>query len=383
MQCIAWTGQLLRQLGAVLGAVLVGLAAQAQPIVVAQIGPFTGLPSPDAKEINEGARAVFQQVNRAGGVRGRSIELFELDDQFTADGFARQLQAALPRKPVALISPIGSGALGKLVNEKLLDRHAIAVINAIPGSEPFRKPGHPLLFHVRASDRQQLEKIVQHARTLGVSRLGVLYQDLPIGTAGLKVVQELAAQAGQTPLSVSGTLAKPDADALAAAATQALAAQPQAVVVIGAPKFMADAVAALRKAGARQFLFALSYMPAGLAYKLAGEDGARGVGIAQTFPNPNGVSLRLQRDFQSAMRALQPGAKAWTAFHLEGYVSARVLVEGLRQVNGEINADALARALKGLGNLDVGGYVVNFSKSNEGSAFVDIGVIDSRGKLIY
>ena len=66
----------------------------------------------------------------AGGIRGRNIELFELDDQFTGDGFASQLAAAMPRKPVALISPIGSGALGKLVNEKLLDRYAITVVNA-------------------------------------------------------------------------------------------------------------------------------------------------------------------------------------------------------------------------------------------------------------
>lgn len=382
MQVSSQTCGLLRKLGAGLGAALLAIAVEAQPIPIGQIGPFTGLPSPDAKEINEGARAVFQQVNRAGGIRGRNIELFELDDQFTGDGFASQLAAAMPRKPVALISPIGSGALGKLVNEKLLDRYAITVVNAIPGSEPFRKPGHPRLFHVRASDRQQLEKIVQHARTLGVMRLGVLYQDLPIGTAGLKVVQDLAQQP-PTPLSISSAMAKADSEALATAAAQALTTQPQAVVVIGAPKFMADAVAALRKAGARQFLFALSYMPAGLAYKLAGEVGARGVGIAQTFPNPNGVSLRLQRDFQSAMRALQPGAKSWTAFHLEGYVSARVLVEGLRQVNGEISAESLARALKSAGSIDLGGYYVNFDKSNEGSAFVDIGVIDSRGKLIY
>ena len=28
-------------------------------------------------------------------------------------------------------------------------------------------PGHPRLFHIRAGDKQQIEKIVRHARTLG------------------------------------------------------------------------------------------------------------------------------------------------------------------------------------------------------------------------
>lgn len=355
--------------------------ARAQPIVVAQVGPFTVLPSPDAKEVNEGARAVFTQVNKAGGIRGRNIELFELDDKFNADDFARQFDAAMQRKPVALLTPIGSAALNKLVNDKLLDKHPVAIINAIPGAEPFRKPGHPRLFHVRASDRQQLDKIVQHARTLGVKKLGVLYQELPIGHAGVKVVQELAQAAPA--LEVPSAVAKHEPALIGVAARQVVDGQPQAVVVIGSPKFMADAAAALRKAGARQFVFALSYLPAGLVAKVAGEDAARGVAIAQTFPNPNGVSLRVQRDFQAAMRALQPDIKAFTSFQFEGYVSARVLVEGLRRTAGDIDGESIARALKALGPVDLGGFYISFEKSNEGSSFVDIGVVSAGGKLVY
>jgi branched-chain amino acid transport system substrate-binding protein len=371
----------VRWLGAValLGGALLG--AQAQPIVVAQVGPFTVLPSPDAREVNEGARAWFAQVNQSGGVRGRPIELFELDDKFNADDFARQFDAAMQRKPVALLTPIGSAALNKLVNDKLLDKHPVVIINAIPGAEPFRKPGHPRLFHVRASDRQQLEKIVQHARTLGAKKLGVLYQELPIGHAGVKVVQELAQAAPA--LEVPSAVAQHELDLIGIAARKVAAAQTQAVVVIGSPKFMADAVDALRKAGVRQFVFALSYMPAGLVAKVAGAEGARGVAIAQAFPNPNGVALRLQREFQAAMRALQPEAKAFTSFQLEGYVAARVLVEGLRRSSGEIDGDAIARALKGMGTLDLGGFYVSFDKSNEGSGFVDIGVVNAAGRLIY
>jgi branched-chain amino acid transport system substrate-binding protein len=362
--------RILRRLGVavLLAAGIAG--ARAQPIVVAQVGPFTVLPSPDAKEVNEGARAVFTQVNKAGGIRGRNIELFELDDKFNADDFARQFDAAMQRKPVALLTPIGSAALNKLVNDKLLDKHPVAIINAIPGAEPFRKPGHPRLFHVRASDRQQLDKIVQHARTLGVKKLGVLYQELPIGHAGVKVVQELAQAAPA--LEVPSAVAKHEPDLIGVAARQVVAGQPQAVVVIGSPKFMADAAAALRKAGARQFVFALSYLPAGLVAKVAGEDAARGVAIAQTFPNPNGVSLRVQRDFQ-----------AFTSFQFEGYVSARVLVEGLRRTAGDIDGESIARALKALGPVDLGGFYISFEKSNEGSSFVDIGVVSAGGKLVY
>ena len=46
-------------------------SAAAQDIVVGQIGPFTVLPAPDAKQVNEGIKAYFAQVNAKGGVNGR------------------------------------------------------------------------------------------------------------------------------------------------------------------------------------------------------------------------------------------------------------------------------------------------------------------------
>jgi len=368
--------------GLVAGLVLAASPLLAQPIVIGQIAPFTVLPSPDAKEVNEGARAWFQQVNRAGGVRGRPIDFFELDDRFNAEEFARQLAAAMQRKPVALLTPIGSQAMTKLLNDKLLDQYGVTVVNAIPGAEVFRRPGHPRLFHVRAGDAQQIEKIVLHASTLSVTRLGVIHQDLPIGTAGLKVAQELAASLPK-PMAVSPAQAKHETPPLAAAAKAVLEAQPQAVLLIGTPRFMADALAEVRKAGGRQFIFALSYLPAGLAVKVAGDAGARGVGIAQTFPNPNGVNLPLLREFHQSMRAAYPTMQGFTAFQLEGYVSARVLTEGLRRGNGEITSENLARALKTIGPIDLGGFTVSFGDSNIGSRFVDIAVIDGRGKLTY
>jgi hypothetical protein len=128
----------------------------------------------------------------------------------------------------------------------------------------------------------------------------------------------------------------------------------------------------------------LSYVPAGLLVKLAGPEGARGVGIAETFPNPNGIVLPLQRDFQAAMKAAHPNLKRYSPFHLEGYLSARVVVEALRRSKErDITPAALERALHSAGELDMGGSRVDFSKGNIGSHWVDIGVVDVEGKIIY
>ncbi|PTT18961.1 ABC transporter substrate-binding protein [Acidovorax sp. HMWF029] len=352
-----------------------------QGIVLGQIGPFTVLPAPDAVQVNEGIKAYVAQANKTG-IKGQKITLFEVDDRYSAEGFLEQFPKAMEKKPIALISPIGSAAIKRMLDDKLLDSASVVVMNAVPGAESLRTPGHAKLFHIRAGDKQQIERIVAHSRTLGMSRLSVLHQDLPIGISGMAMAQEAAsATAG---MELQGVKSATEPAALAAAAQQVGKIGAQGVLVVGAPRFMAEGIAALRKAGVSQSIFALSYVPAGLIVKLAGEQGARGVGIAQTFPNPNGKTLPLHREFHAAMKEAFPQLQEYTSFHLEGYLSARTVGEALkRSKDTNLTAASLASTLSSMGEVDFGGFRVDFSKGNVGSRFVDIAVIGSDGRLRY
>ncbi|MGL4575645.1 MAG: ABC transporter substrate-binding protein [Burkholderiaceae bacterium] len=372
-------GRVVRHLAALCAIALLSSAVWAQDIVVGQVGPFTGLPSPDATEVNQGAQAYFDLINERGGIGGRKITFFKLDDQFKGDEFAKQIDVAAQKKPIALITPIGSAAMQRAFKDNLFDKYDFVVVNAIPGADIFRKPGHPRLFHIRASDGQQITKIINHAKTVGINSVTVLHQDLPIGTAGLERAREIA-----VPLNVKieGFQAKHDDTSLAEGARKVAQRAPESVLVIGSPKYMADAINQLRRAGVLNSIFALSYLPPGLVTKLAGEDNARGIGIAQTYPNPNGRTIGLQREFQETMKKYAPSVTNYSAFHLEGYISARVLVEALRR-SGAVSADRVARALRSIDGLDLGGFVVDFSSGNTGSSYVDIAVVTKGGRLMY
>ncbi len=363
------------------GVLAAPLAAQAQDIVIGQIGPFSGLPAPDAPQLNQGAKAYFAQLNKAGGINGRKVAFFELDDTYKPDGFVARFEEAMQRRPVALISPVGSASLQRMFADKLLDKHDVVLMNAVPGAEPFRNPGHPRLFHVRAGDKQQIEKIVNHARTLGIVKLAVMHQDIPMGTGGVKVVADEAARL--TGMEVKGYQAVFKPEDQAKAAQEVFQSNPQGVIVIGAPPFTAGSVAALRKAGVTQSVFILADTAPGMLAKVAGTDLARGVGIAQIYPNPNGRTKTLVREFQAAMQAAHPDVKAYAAFHMEGYLSARILGEGLKRIKGEITPAALAKSLHAMGEIDFDGYRIDFSRGNTGSRFVDIAVMDQEGRLRY
>src|SRR5213083_2591131 len=64
---------------------LAGSAAQAQgvtktSILIGQSSPFSGSNKELGEDIREGLQAYFKQVNEAGGVNGRTLELVALDD---------------------------------------------------------------------------------------------------------------------------------------------------------------------------------------------------------------------------------------------------------------------------------------------------------------
>ena len=364
---------------AALGAVpLLAHAQEAGDIVVAHIGPFTVLPAPDAKELHEGAQAAFADINGKGGIAGRKVDLLRLDDTYTFDGFKARLAEAMPRKPLALLSPLGSATLKQMLDSKLLDQTDVVVINAVPGAAVLREPGHPRLFHIRAGDDQQIAKIVSHAQALNIKSMGVLYQNIPMGSSGLASAKAAAQGTG---LEIVGAESGTDVADLEKAAQQIAARNPHSAMVIGAPKFMGQGVAALRKAGISQQLFTLSYLPAPALKALAG-NGARGVGIAQTFPNPNGANSPLQRIFKAAMQRTHPDLKTYSPFHLEGYVTAQIFAEAARRAK-PLTPAGLTEALHRMGEIDFGGFRVNFSKGNEGSQWVDIGVATAEGRLLY
>ncbi len=349
----------------------------AEPIVVGQIAPFTGIPAQDAPELNRGIKAAIAQVNAAGGIAGRSLSFFELDDGYDVDIFVRQFGEAMKRHPVALLAPVGSRAIQRMLSDKLLDTYDTLVLNPVPGAERLRNPGHPRLFHVRAGDQQQIEHILRHAQTMGVARMAVLQQDTPIGISGLASARKVADELHLT-LSVFATSG--DAAKLASAAAQAAASGPQSTLVLGAPGFVADAVAALRAAGETKFVYALGYVPPSSIAKLPRGAG-RGVALAQVCPDPNGATTQLQHAFQSAMR--KSGIEGpYSAFHFEGYITARVLFEGLRHARS-IDPGGLATALHAMGEIDLGGCHVNFARGNTGGSFVDIAMVDANGHLVF
>lgn len=355
--------------------------AATDDIVIGQIAPIGVATTPEAAQLFEGTRACVEQVNRNGGVRGRRLAFFAVDDELKPPLVAEKFQQAMARKPVALVNVMGSAVLGTLLQTKALDTNDVVIVGAIPGAEAFREPGHPRLFHIRSGDRAHLERVLVHSKTLGLQRLHVVYQDARVGQSGAAVLRDAAQRMGG--ITIISSMSTLGPASMAKAVDAAAAAKAQAHVVLGFPHYMGEILDRLRRADVDQAVFALGYLSPGMAVKAAGVKGARGLGLTQAIPNANGRVLQVQRDFQAAMRQAAPKLTEYTSFHLEGCVGVRVLVEGLKRIEGNPTPAALAKALHGMGEVDLGGYRVRFGEGQVGSVWSDIGMMSETGRLLF
>jgi branched-chain amino acid transport system substrate-binding protein len=80
---------------------------------------------------------------------------------------------------------------------------------------------------------------------------------------------------------------------------------------------------------------------------------------------------------------VEAGNKDFNFSSLEGFMAAKVMVEGLKRTGKEPTREKLVAALETLRDYDVGGFRVTYTPEDHyGSKFVDLTVIGQDGKFL-
>ena len=364
------------------GVALFGIsAAFAQPkeILIGHVCSYTGPVAKDAIELGQGAQVLIDAVNDKGGVLGRKLRMVVADDGFKPDN-TLQMIGDMKGKVVALLPITGSANSAALVKANVLET---PLVGTIPSTEVVRTWTNPNLFHVRASDRQQTEKILEQLVTVGITSIAVLVPNNPFGEQSTKLVEtSLAGRNQKLAANAVYMLAGPKAD-LEPGLKSLQGKTYQALVMFGPPKFIADAVKELRSRGETAQLYALSYADSQLIVKIAGEKLAHGVIISQVMPNLNAKAMPLVREFRDNFARYSKEKGEPTYFNIEGYLSAKLIVEAIRRTK-DASPEGVRRGLEQLHKLDLGGYEISYSPTDrQGSSFVDLSVITGKGALVY
>ena len=346
-------------------------------IVVGQSCALTGPAAELGAEMRLGAQLYFSETNQRGGVNGRQIKLLTLDDGYEPDRAAANTRKLISEERVfALFGYVGTPTSNAAI--PIFTEARVPFIGAFTGAESLRVPFNRQIFNVRASYFDETEKIVEQVTSLGMRNIAVLYQDDAYGKAGLTGVEQALARRNMK-ISTLATVER-NTVKVEAGVKILVPAKPDVIVMISAYKSIAAFVREAKKAGYTGQFYNVSFVG---SRALAAELGADGYGVAisQVVPFPFSGDTQLAREYQRAMKSGGAGQLSFTSF--EGYIAARVFVEGLKRTGRDLTRDKFIAAMETMTQVDLGGFSVRFSpKNHNGSNTVDLTMIGRAGKFI-
>lgn len=356
-------------------AVAAGPASAAQ-IVVGQVGPMSGLEANQGRAYAAGMQLHFNALNRSGGVNGHTFTLLRKDDSGKPeDTVALTKQMIAEFKPLVLAGYFGNKNIADLLAAGVLENDKIALVG-YRSSEI--RPEVPYLYNVRAGLRDEINKLTEHLATIGIVRLGLLYE-AGSGSAALITAAEDAAKNAKVTIAVRASYAANTVNVTSAVDTF-IRQQPQAIIMIASGAAAAGFVEKYRSGGGKAQLLAHSGADIEQLSKRLGEEQMQGVAIAQVTPSPYKISSRLVKEFTDAAGEM-PNLEVPVSYAMmEGYIAARVIAEAVRRQGSNPSRAGMVQALDGMNSFDLGGYLISFKPGRRsGSKFVELSIVSSAG----
>ncbi len=160
----------------------------ADPIKIGVDGPFTGGSSSMGVSMRDGVRLAVDEINKAGGVLGRPIQLVERDDEAKNERGVQIAQELINKeKVVALVGYINTGVA--LASQRFFQEAKIPVMNNVAtGSlvtHQFDDQPENYVFRNSAHDSIQAPMVVEEAITRrGYKKVAILADSTNYGQLG-------------------------------------------------------------------------------------------------------------------------------------------------------------------------------------------------------
>jgi len=358
---------------------LAGMSALAQQgitrtnVVLGQSVALTGAASALAAPFHQGAKLYFDRVNAAGGVNGRRIELVTLDDRGDVQNTVANTRALLNKGVFALFGYYGSPQV--MAAYPLIKESDVLLFAPMAAADELRGALYENVYSIRPGYSEEAAAIARHAEALGARRLAIVHATDHESLAALDGATRTMTAMGSN--LVSSVELKKKAGGQSPI-DKVLAARPESILVIGTATEAAQAVRLLRANGFRGTVYGFSNTGESLLADELGSAGG-GVVIVRVVPKSDALKIPVVRDLIADASAAKAGKP--NVYMLEGYLAARSFCEALQQITKEPTRVRLKKVLMALEDRDLGGFRLNFTGDRGGSRLVELGMIDSSGRM--
>ncbi len=346
-------------------------------ILFGQSAAFSGPASELGRNLNLGIEAAFREKNRRGGVHGRRLDIIKLDDAYEPEAAIANTRKLIEDDQVfALIGAVGTPTSRSAV--PITSQAGVPYIAPFTGAIFLRDNTESGVINLRASYYQETEEIVDRLTSdLGITRIGVMYQNDSFGRVGYRGVRRALERRDMDPVAI-GVYPR-NTTAIKAGLLDLQRGKPEAVVVIGAYQPVAALISWARHVDYDPVFATISFVGSNA---LAGELGpaGRGVLVSQVVPFPEASDIAIAVQYRRALSAHAPNAApGFVSF--EGYLAGRLAIAALEGCGPDLRRTCLMESLNRVGTINLGGLRLKFGEGdNQGSDAVFLTVIGKDGR---
>lgn len=314
-----------------------------------------------------GVETYFQEINAKGGVNGNTLSLIALDDQYEPTSAAPNMRKLIDENQVlAVLGNVGTPTA--TVSVPIANETKTLLYGAYTGAGVLRKnPPDRYVINFRASYAEETANMVEGVLKKGIKpeEIAFFTQNDSYGDAGYNGAIEALKKHGFNDIAKlahgryeRNTMNVEDAVGKLLDA----AVEPKAIIMVGTYGPCAKFIKLAKAEFPDAHFMNVSFVGSTALLNQLGQD-ADGVIIMQVVPNYNS-ELPVVKEYNAALQKYGKGVAA-DFVSLEGYIAAKIFVEGLKKINGTVTKEAIIDALENINNLDIGlGNLISFSKTN-------------------
>lgn len=367
-----------RAAGIVLAWGMAACASYAGQVVVGQVAPLSGLDANQGKAYGVGLQLAFNAANKGGGVNGNTIVLARKDDAGNPEATLKLTKELIEQdKALLLAGYFGIANIETIARSNILANEHIALVGWRAAQV---RPETINLFNVRASLRDELFKVAEHLSTVGITRLGIVYEQGPGAVQLMTSAGEAAQKAKGTVVGMAGYPA--GTTNVQQAVQGMIKVQPQAIMMIASGAAAAAFIDQYRKAGGTAQLFANDGVDMEQLGAKLDDAQMHGVSIAQAVPSPYKMQSRISKEFADVVAKAGALEVPVSYAMMEGFIAGKVVVEAIRRQGKSPTREGTIDALGKMAYYDMGGYTVAYSPEiRAGSKFVELTILGGKGKV--
>ncbi len=346
----------------------------AAEIRVGQSIDMTGENGDLGKDFLAGARVYVDYINGSGGVHGKKIVLDVRDNQGSVEKSNQITHDFLTKDKVdALFGYYGDNVVEATLTNPEFVHSGMVLVAPFSGASVAQNAN---VYFMRPSYAQEVKAALDYLKTLGLTKVAVVYAADSYGQNGLQAVKS-SLRGSSLQLVAEQSMRENNAADMAAAVHKIKSGGAQTTLMILETLPAAEFVKTYHPLSPGALLVGLSQINHQTLVEIAGK-AAAGVVITQVVPHPANFSMSSVRELDKLMKKYRDEAPSHLT--MEGYLAAKWLVKTLMQAD---TSRQFNQALANTRNLDLGGYYLTVNPAHHASDYVDITAISMRGGLLH